>query len=183
MPVEGGRSSSFLTASATVPVSWLELGHVSSHRPSPPACETPYAALVRDHASTPAPPKGSASCTRRPSIESAAVKSALRGEHGGAQPVAVVADGVEVAAIRIAQRRQDEIVGVLPRSLLPASRIRFRPSRPLLAVSPDAAPSVALPDMALADFVPASQSLTANAETVPGRAPPHRASGPPDRRK
>ena len=55
MPVEGGRSSSFLTASATVPVSWLELGHVSSHRPSPPACETPYAALVRDHASTRAP--------------------------------------------------------------------------------------------------------------------------------
>ena len=135
MPVEGGRSSSFLTASATVPVSWLELGHVSSHRPSPPACETPYAALVRDHASTPAPPKGSASCTRRPSIESAAVKSALRGEHGRAQPVAVVADGVEVAAIRIAQRRQDEIVGVLYRSLLPASGIRFRPSRPLLAAS------------------------------------------------
>ena len=53
--------------------------------------------------------------------------SRVRGQHGRAQPVAVVANGVEVAALPIAQRCHREIIGILQRSLLSASRIQFRP--------------------------------------------------------
>ena len=74
MPVEGGRSSSFLTASATVPMvrfpSWTRFL-------SPPI--EPSVRISRNGHSfeimplPSRPQRGSAACTRRPSIESAAV--------------------------------------------------------------------------------------------------------------
>ena len=75
LPVEDGRSSRFLTACATVPVSRAPTWPRFLSPPVEPGVRhSPYVALVQDHASTLASPKGSASCTRRLSIELAAVR-------------------------------------------------------------------------------------------------------------